>query len=217
MGAALWHQFTGSEEGFNLWLEWSQADVEGYHGQTVKKMQAKWKSFDWRKKNRRPLTFATVMKQVNEGLVDDIEPSLLGKYLDRFALLPNDRIVDLEGHARSQKDYNGLSKTGIEYLCPNDYYKPPDSKKRRHMVNKWLSQSDKQMLAGFEYSIGSDHVFEAEGVNWLNMYIPPSFPETEDTDMLDQLKEHIDYLFPNHKDRDLFLAMDGTQGTVPSG
>lgn len=204
MGVALWHQYGGNDEGFDLWNEWSQADVEGYHGQTRKKMMQKWGSYDWRKKKRRPVTFASIMKIVNDGLVDDIEPNILDKYLKRFALLPNDRIVDLEGHARSQKDFGGLSEKGIRYMLPEDTYRPPNSKKPHHMVDKWVNTRGKKMIAGFEYAIGSPQMFQAEGVDWMNMYLPPVFADTTEKDLLGQLFEHMEYLIPEPRDRELF-------------
>jgi hypothetical protein len=36
VGAALWHQMSGSDEAFDLWHDWSQADVEGYLGTNEK-------------------------------------------------------------------------------------------------------------------------------------------------------------------------------------
>ena len=204
MGAALWHQYGGSDEGFDIWHEWSQADVEGYNKTNEKKMRAKWKSFDWRTKKRKPRTFASVMKQVNDGIVDDVAPSLIDYYLDRFALLPNDRIVDLQGHARSQKDYGGLSKVGITYLRPDDTFRPPNSKKPHHMVERWLVRNDKTKAAGFEYGIGQEKIFIIDKANWVNMYIPPEFAETKETSELQLLYDHMDYLFPNNDDKKLF-------------
>lgn len=204
MGACLWHQYSGSDRGFDIWLQWSMADVEGFHGQTKKKMLQKWRSYDWRTKKKKPITFASIMKQVNDGLIDDIEPNILDKYLKRFALLPSDRIVDLEGHARGQKDSGGYSKVGITYLLPRDTYKTPKSKNAKHIVEKWLMSESKKMATGFEYSIGEEHYFEEEGTMWVNTYLPPVFQDCTDIDKLYQLFDHFEYLIPNEDDRELF-------------
>lgn len=204
MGAALWHQYAGSDHGFDIWHEWSQSDVEGYLGTSEKQMRQKWKSFDWRTKKRKPYTFASIMKQVNDGVLDDLEVDIMDKYLKRFALLPNDRIADLEGHARSQQDYGGLSKAGVSMLLPEDTFKPPRSKKDHHVIERWQFNPAKIIVAGFEYGIGKPMVFEAERALWVNTYVPPMFPDTTEDSKLHIFHEHMDYLFPNTKDRELF-------------
>jgi hypothetical protein len=204
IGAAIYHQYSGSEEGFQLWLDWSQADIEGFLGQTEKKLRIKWKTFDYRKSTKRPVTFASIIQMVNKGAIDDVEPDIMDRYLKQFALLACDRVVDLTASARSQKDWKGLSFKGMLYKYPKETYRPVGSKVDRPLIEKWLMNENKQYADGFDYAIGEDKIFNMDGGDWVNLYIPPVFNVTKDTDLLKPLFQHIDLLIPNDEDNKLF-------------
>jgi AAA domain-containing protein/primase-like protein/bifunctional DNA primase/polymerase-like protein len=61
VGMALYHQFDGSPEGFNLWDEWSLESENYEDGKT----EEKWPSFKTDLKTN-PVTFATVLKLVKD-------------------------------------------------------------------------------------------------------------------------------------------------------
>jgi len=56
VGMALAHQFEGSDEGFNRWLEWSKLDADRFN---PREMRTKWRSFSG---SRNPVTMASVIK-----------------------------------------------------------------------------------------------------------------------------------------------------------
>lgn len=53
---ALYHQFEGSKEGFERWVEWSKLDAERFNGN---EMRTKWRSFGG---SSNPVTMASVIK-----------------------------------------------------------------------------------------------------------------------------------------------------------
>ena len=56
VGMALYHQFEGSADGFNRWVEWSKLDAERFNGN---EMRTKWRSFGG---SANPVTMASVIK-----------------------------------------------------------------------------------------------------------------------------------------------------------
>lgn len=56
VGMALYHQFEGSKEGFERWVEWSKLDAERFNGN---EMRTKWRSFGG---SSNPVTMASVIK-----------------------------------------------------------------------------------------------------------------------------------------------------------
>lgn len=56
VGMALYHQFEGSKEGFERWVEWSKLDAERFNGN---EMRTKWRSFSG---SPNPVTMASVIK-----------------------------------------------------------------------------------------------------------------------------------------------------------
>jgi len=63
VGRALYHQYEGSEQGFNIWWDWSVLDPARFD---ETKMDRKWRSFDKKRVGKKRLTFATVIKKANE-------------------------------------------------------------------------------------------------------------------------------------------------------
>lgn len=63
VGMALAHQFGGSDEGFDLWVAWSERNEEKHN---ITGMRAKYRSFDILPRGRQPLTFASVMAEVHQ-------------------------------------------------------------------------------------------------------------------------------------------------------
>ena len=66
VGMALYHQFEGSDEGFERWVEWSKLDADRFNG---REMRSKWRSFGG---SSNPITMATVIKAaggMREGAV----------------------------------------------------------------------------------------------------------------------------------------------------
>lgn len=61
VGMALFHQFEGSDEGFNRWNDWSKQDEERYNELI---MPGKWKSFGG---SANPVTMASVIHHVKEA------------------------------------------------------------------------------------------------------------------------------------------------------
>jgi len=84
VGRALYHQYEGSEQGYQLWYNWSALDPARFE---AKEMSNKWLSFTKRVvAGKPPLTFATVVMRANEvreielsGLFEDVTAPIEGE------------------------------------------------------------------------------------------------------------------------------------------
>lgn len=99
VGAALHHQFGGTEEGYETWCEWSQQS-EKYDPKTQKSV---WKSF---KGNRSPVTFRTVIQAAQEHRLQQNLPVLV----EERSNSPENDLEDLLGGPISSK----IDKIGPE-------------------------------------------------------------------------------------------------------
>jgi hypothetical protein len=69
VGMALHHQFDGSDEGLELWDEWSQSSISYSNDEIVEK----WPSFSITPDGRAPVTLATVFKYANDAKHQEAE------------------------------------------------------------------------------------------------------------------------------------------------
>lgn len=63
VGMAISHQYGGSDEGYNIWVNWSSRNTKKHNENGMK---AKYKSFDKLPRNKKPITFASVIAEVKE-------------------------------------------------------------------------------------------------------------------------------------------------------
>lgn len=64
VGMAISHQFNGSDEGYKLWVKWSERNAEKHDPRI---MPSKWKSFDQLPRGHRPTTFASIIAEVSKN------------------------------------------------------------------------------------------------------------------------------------------------------
>jgi hypothetical protein len=95
VGMALHHQFSGGEEGLELWDEWSQAS-SAYDADEI---AAKWESFNETPEGRTPITVATIFKHANDAKTkEDDEKFARALNLIRTATDPNVLFKDTIKH-----------------------------------------------------------------------------------------------------------------------
>lgn len=120
VGAALHHQYQGTELGFNLWVEWSAKSPK--HDQKL--MPNKWRSFG---RSSRPVTFASIIYLCREagGLVasnaisapnDSSATTEARSRLDEF-LIEASEVDDLEGYSKFKSKISKINSL----LLPSDY------------------------------------------------------------------------------------------------
>ena len=110
VGMALHHQYEGSQQGYRLWTEWSELDVERFKS---KEMPAKWKSFGGR---ALPITMASIIKAAgglgNGGALTISPISETGTSLGEEASL----ISDIDEYSKYKEKVKSLSAIEL----PND-------------------------------------------------------------------------------------------------
>jgi len=67
VGMGLYHQYSGSNTGYDLYVNWSMQGIKYLEDDCAKKMPAKWQSFKENLSRVTPITFATVIKMANEA------------------------------------------------------------------------------------------------------------------------------------------------------
>lgn len=71
VGMALWHQFDGDTDGYNMWIEWSKTSTHFNQKDHDKGIHWKrWKSFDPDKGNKIPITFRSIIYRLDEAKYD---------------------------------------------------------------------------------------------------------------------------------------------------
>jgi len=208
IGFALWHQYElDLDKGFVIWDEWS-AQGALYNEKEMAKL---WKSFDYRNCKGSIKTFRSVIAMVkdceeneeSEGTAFDAEGSGLKRidqYLRRYVFNPiKNRVYDLEGHIPSQIPSGGIAYTAVAIANPRDL-DVVGRGNRVPTINIWKGSSDKIMVNGIRHGVGEDPVFDDQGHRWLNSYVPPTFPYTEEEGALTLFHIHMEYLFENKDD-----------------
>ena len=110
VGMALWHEFEGSGDGFEIWHEWSQTS-DSYTDE--RSLRVRWRGFR-PGRGGRVTTFATVLHWARQARMED---NPLGEFKDRFVYVADgDAVHDLEGlgHDKSilLKEFKNMSSNG---------------------------------------------------------------------------------------------------------
>jgi len=107
VGRALYHQYEGSEQGYQLWYNWSALDPARFE---AKEMSNKWLSFTKRVvAGKPPLTFATIVMRANKI----IEVELSGLFDEITAPIQDEVIGEGEGE---REEYNKNKITDMPSL-----------------------------------------------------------------------------------------------------
>jgi hypothetical protein len=206
VGMGLHHQFDGSEEGFELWDEWS-ARGEKYN---PKEMRAKWNSFGVDLKRHEPVTAATIM-----GMARDIErennEDHLSNFLENYIYVKKgDQVMDL-----SEEPHHGLCKL-IEFKndtanvlmdVPAPTPKDPERTVKKPVSLLWMTHKHRRSAVGTEYTPNAGRlVRKPSGRLWVNTFHMPEFTVSNRTDQLGVFNEHIHYLFPIEAEREWFIS-----------
>ena len=148
IGMALYHQFDGSQEGLDLWHEWS-ADAHNYDSDAL---DEKWETFNVEGKKREPLTARFILKQaiaeeervaveeadeVRESLFEASDLPAIRKVCDRikhiaFDSIMRESIVKLVQDKIKKVGGTTMSISSVRALCR---YENPDN----HSTPPWLT------------------------------------------------------------------------------
>lgn len=214
VGMAICHQTQGSDEGYNMWLRWSEKSP--LHDEKCKgtSMAIKWKSFV--EAPGKSVTFRSVIKRVRDARMEkDPETEFLNRYV---YIEENDCVHDLYG---PQEKYNPPIKNfktrnagiTVTYDIPDGTKDEPDRTKSKtfKVADLWVAHSDKKSVAGLIYTPSSgktgSRIVKDLGDEYLNTFRMPEFPRPEDgtREHLGVFFDHMEYLFPDSNEREWFI------------
>jgi len=177
VGMALWHEFEGSQQGFEVWHDWSQTS-DSYTNE--RSLRIRWRGFR-PGRGGRVTTFATVLHWARQARMAD-DP--LGEFKDRFVYVADgDAVHDLEGlgHDKSLllKEFKNMTaniRTEVEVRAPlaND----PDRviMKEFPVHALWLKDPERKTAQGFEYVPTYERTLtDSEGKHYINTFHMPKF------------------------------------------
>ncbi len=231
VGMALWHQYDGNDEGFELWDNWSSG---GYEYETCKKeMRSKWRSF--RPTSPNFVTFATVLGVRNDHIAKikrsetvskllepgetanskDAEPEELDDldvFLKRYILVEQGKqVCDLTRDAEcclSKLDEFQAATANVRHEVPAPTQAEPEKTKLAPVANSWLVNEDRKTAFAAEFDPREPRVFvkEGNGLSYINTYHVPEFSKTTaskgDTGIF---HAHMNYLTPDESEREWFI------------
>ncbi len=206
VGMGLYHQFDGTEDGFDIWDEWSSRG-EKYDERA---MRSKWKSFGVDLRRHEPVTAATIM-----GMARDIERENCEDHLSNFLetyiyVKQGDQVMDL-----SEEPHFGLCKltefkndtANVLMEVPTPTAKNPDKTAKKPVSNMWMTHKHRRSAVGTDYVPNAGRLIrKPSGRLWVNLFHMPEFTATTRTDQLGVFQEHLEYLFPIEVEREWFVS-----------
>lgn len=207
IGMALHHQFEGSDEGFELWDEWSAEGVKYKENET----RARWKSFGADLRRVEPVTAATILKLAGPApAAEGGGGALLDQFLARYVFVEHGNLVcDLRKPphvAVSRLDEFRNATANIRHEVPDPSQSEPDRMKIVPVHGAWMVSPDRKGAQGVRYAPGREMYFRDDlggGLWWVNEFNMPAFgPSSAGTAVF---REHMAYLFPNEREREWFI------------
>lgn len=210
VGMALYHEYDGSDEAFQLWNGWSKKSAK----YKKEEMMIKWGSFQQNCFKQEPITISTVFYLAKkEGyfcsqLPDKKDSTDLSVLLDKCVyVIEGDKVADFRLPPSSCvmrliefKNYIANKKVVVS------------NGKKNNVVNMhklWLESDERKTARGCAYAPGKYRLYkDAEAVQWVNTFHYPDHGgniEPGDASRITLFQEHMEYLFPIPEERTWFL------------
>jgi len=222
IGMALYHQYGGSEEGFNLWDLWSQHMGGEYPGE--REMRFRWRGFSADINHTTPITARSIIKWsrderrnrdevVVEGGEKVVVKMDLDGFIDRFYFVGDgphvvDRVSPRQHAVRTMREFVAWTapyKTEI----PDPTTREPKRTKNVATSGLWLQNRERKDLRGFDYEPGGETILtDYHGIEWFNTYQAPRWVVPEEVvadEDVDVLLEHLQFLFPVEEEMEWFI------------
>jgi len=215
IGMAIWHQYDGHTEGFELWDQWSQQG-EKYAENKNHEMTARWKSFE-SNLAKEPVTAATILKLAS-NIKKKQRKSLIKQFLKRYIYIEHgDLVCDLEKPpycftSRLLEFKNATANVRHEIPAPT--IADPDKTKLDPVWKAWLVNEKRLSAQGTTYLPDEGKTYkDKHNLLWVNeFYMPPFNSELyvtiKDVTILESFQlfiDHMIYLFPVENEREWFL------------
>lgn len=205
VGMALYHQFDGSIDGFELWDSWSQSsDKYDAHG-----VSAKWQTFDANLSRTEPVTAASILRLARLSDEQNQQNSLEAFLHNYVYVEEGDRVCDLR-----KPPYCSISKlaefknrtANVRHEIPAPTAKNPDNVKLEAVWKSWMVQPDRKSAEGVIYAPKEGRlVTDDYGLDWVNEFHMSDLGYTQARDNLEVFNQHMDYLFPKEVEREWFI------------
>jgi hypothetical protein len=213
VGMALYHQYNGSDEGKEIFREWSENSVAYDYDEIL----ARWPSWAANTYGGNPITFASVIQKYNEATKEIADPTLVQKskklsdWEKRYCMV--DLAESSEVHdtgvpihkarrhtLRAFKEQNSGYIHRYTDVLGNDATEP--------MVIAWQNSRNVRHYAGYTYQPGKPRFcprpnsYDDDTLYINNFYFPPHPDEIPDyKERLAPFKNLLNHLFPEEIER----------------
>jgi len=217
VGMALYHQFNGSDEGKEIFREWSENSIEyDYH-----EIEQRWPSWEANTYSGNPITFATVIQMYNEVVKTTEDPTLIKKskklsdWEKRFVMvdLADSSEVHDAGvpiHMARRHTLRAFKEQNIGYV--HRYINVLGDEDSEPMVTAWQKSHNVRHYAGYTYQPGKPRFCRRpnsydDDTQYINtFYFPPHIEEIPDyTDRLGPFNDLVKHLFPEPEEKRWFM------------
>jgi hypothetical protein len=219
VGMALYHQFEGSDEGKELFIEWSQESVD----YDLNEIDARWPSWGAGTYGGKPLTAATIISMYN-AITDERgeeDPTLrkrpvkLSEWVKRFALVELKDGTEVHDcgvpmHRAKRRTLRAFKEHNAAYIYT--YQDENGDIKSESMVEAWKASHDTRHYSGFLYNPGAGRFCtnpaayddDAQYIN--SFFFPPHVDDgMEDESRLEVFFDFLKHLFPEDAEREWFI------------
>lgn len=199
VGMGLYHEYGGSDDGFNLWHDWS-AEGAKYGGEA--ECLRKWRTFDANLKRTNPVTAATILMLGKR--------EALPEFLERFVYIEQgDLVADLEKppqHSISRLHEFKNAHANVQEAVPTPTQADPDKVKMMAVPDMWLRHTERLTAQGVVYRPKLARVVDEDGLMWVNKFYMPEHGATYDKAHIDIFLAHMAYMVADKIDCEWFIG-----------
>lgn len=208
VGMAMWHQYDGDADGFELWNDWCMTSSK-YTDRGEK--EYKWSTFNPEDDARDPVTFASVLRMARQARMDT---NPLAEFLRTYVYVEDgDCVVDLDRAPNAKpmemKSFRNMTaniRMQIKVPAPTvkDEARMKDKMVPVHSV--WLTHPARKSAVGLCYHPGKGRLVPTgfrDDVE-VNQFYMAEHVEGVGAD-LGVFGRHMKYLFPIESNREWFL------------
>ncbi len=218
VGMAIYHQFDGSDEGLDIFLEWSETSVNYNYDEIAQR----WPSWGANTYAANPITFATVIQMYNEVTATSDDPTRrqkskkLSEWELRFTMVDLAESSEVHDagvpiHMARRHTLKAFKEQNSGYI--HRFLGPDGDPENEPMVNAWQNSSNVRHFAGYTYQPGAkrfcsrQNSYDDDTQYINNFYFPPHSDDIPDyLDRIAPFKALLAHLFPVKSERDWFTA-----------
>lgn len=215
VGMALYHQYEGSDEGKQLFIDWSLNSVDYNYDE----IEARWPSWGANTYGGEAVTMATVISMYNEVTESAKDPTLVKKskklsdWEKRFVMVDlaeSSEVHDagLPIHKVHRSTLKAFREQNTAYL--HQTLSPDGELQIEAMVDAWQGSKNTRHYKGYTYQPGRarfcrrEHSYGDEALFVNNFYFPPH-SDIMDKDSIEPFFKFLAHLFPEKIEREWFV------------